>query len=137
MNSFIKWHDIQMKLGKIITGSLILSLNGRWNHLKIWICIWLDLKKLIVYEDNVFKLKLMVIVFIWTIKSDILFQLSSPKYFDGKDTTLTWKVFGLSGYIFLWVIPYEYLWHRTMLPLDIQIMSSEIYKRQRYENSII
>ena len=77
---------------------------------------WFE-EKLIVYEDNVFKLKLMVMVFIWTIKSDILFQLSSPKYFDGKDTTLTWKVFGLSGYIFLLVIPYEYLWHRTILPL--------------------
>ena len=83
-------------------------------YLKKYYIIW---RKPIVYEDNVFKLKLMVIVFIWTIKSDILFQLSSPKYFDGKDTTLTWKVFGLSGYIFLWVIPYKYLWHRTMLPL--------------------
>ena len=98
MNSFNEWHDKD----EII-------LKYEYVSKLIW-------KKLVVYEDNVFKLKLMVIVFIWTIKSDILFQLSSPKYFDGKDTTLTWKVFGLSGYIFLWVIPYEYLWHRTMLP---------------------
>ena len=89
------------------------KMKSSWNKNKY--LTWF--KKLIVYEDNVFKLKLMVIVFIWTIKSDILFQLSSPKYFDGKDTTLTWKVFGLPGNIFLWVIPYEYLWHRTMLPL--------------------